>query len=186
VKRPILFAVTLSMLWLLAVAARGGWIAAGDIVLVPGFLILISAMLVLCIVTLWRAFAAWHQEQLSSLIIVLVALLAGALLPSRPAFVFWLQRDHFIQVAEKGLDVAGEATGHAEHSLPSTPFYRSSHVIPQPDGSAVIEFIISDFYLPLVYVSTDQPADAYDTCSAGGVVVQKVTSRWFVCRRDWN
>jgi hypothetical protein len=180
-----------SVLWLLAVAARGGWMPAGDIFLVPVFLILVPAVFAVCIATLWRAIAGWRRNRLSSatlspLIVVALALLAGAVLPSKPAFVFWIHRDHFIQAAEAGLRTAGETSGHAEYSLPPAPFYESAYVGREPDGPAVIEFTISSSHLLLVYISTDEPTDAHDTCSAGGIAVERIEPRWFACRRDWN
>jgi hypothetical protein len=180
-----------SVLWLLAVAARGGWMPAGDIFLVPVFLILLPAVFAVCIATLWRAIAAWRRNRLSPgtlspVMIVALALLASAMLPSKPAFVFRVHRDQFIQAAEAGLRMVGETNRYAEYSLPSAPFYESAHVDRAPDGPAVIEFSISNSYLLLVYISTDEPTDASDTCSAGGIPVERIEKQWFVCRRDWN
>jgi hypothetical protein len=186
-----LYSGVVSVLWLLAVAARGGWMPVGDIFLVPVFLILLPAVFAVCVATLWRAVAAWRGNRLSSgtlspLIVVTLALLASAMLPSKPAFVFRVHRDQFIQAAEAGLRMAGESNRYAEYSLPSAPFYESAHVDRAPAGAAVIKFTISDSYLLLVYISTDQSTDAYDTCSAGGIVVERIEPRWFVCRQDWN
>jgi hypothetical protein len=164
---------------------------AGDILLVPVFLILVPAVSAVCIATLWHAIVAWRRNRLSSatlspFIIVALALLASAIPPSKPAFVFRVHRDQFIQAAEAGLRTAGETNRHAEYSLPPAPFYESAHVDWEPDGPAVIKFTISDSLLLLVYISTDEPTDAYDTCSAGGIPVERIEPRWFVCRRDWN
>jgi hypothetical protein len=180
-----------SVLWLLAVAARGGWMPVGDVFLVPVFLILLPAVFAVCVATLWRAIAAWRGNRLSSgtlspLTVVTLALLVSAILPSKPAFVFRAHRDQFIQAAEAGLRMAGESNRYEEYSLPSAPFYESAHVDRAPDGPAVIEFTISSSYLLLVYISTDEPTDAYDTCSAGGIAVERIEPQWFVCRRDWN
>jgi hypothetical protein len=179
------------VLWFLAVAARGGWMPVGDIFLVPAFLVLIPAVLAVCITTLWRAIAAWRRNGFSSrtlspVIIVALALLASAVLPSKPAFVFGVHRDQFIQATDAGLRMAGEANRYTEYSLPPAPFYATAHVGREPDGAAVIEFTINESYLLLVYISTDEPTDAHDTCSAGGIAVTRIEPRWFVCRRDWN
>jgi len=47
-------------------------------------------------------------------------------------------------------------------------------------------FIVDDYSLPLVYISTDNPDDVYDTCSQSGVSVERLEPKWYVCRRDWN
>jgi hypothetical protein len=164
---------------------------AGDILLLPVFLILLPAVFAVCIAALWHAIVAWRRNRLSwrtlsPFMVVALALLVSASLPSKPAFVFRVHRDQFIQAAEAGLRMGGETNQYAEYSLPPAPFYESAHVDREPDGPAVIKFTISDSYLLLVYISTDQPTDAYDTCSAGGVPVSRIEPQWFVCRRDWN
>jgi len=183
--------VVVSALWFLAVAARGGWMTVGDIFLVPVFLILLPAVFTICIAALWRATADWRLNRLSlgpflGFIFVVLALLVGSILPSNFSFVFRVHRDQFIRAAEAGLRMVGEANRYAEYSLPPAPFYESAHIGREPDGRAVIEFAISGSYLPLVYISTDEPTDADDTCSAGGVPVERIEPQWFVCRRDWN
>jgi hypothetical protein len=186
-----LYSGVVSVLWLLAIAARGGWMPAGDIFLVPVFLILLPAVFAVCIATLWRAIAAWRGNRLSSgtlspFTIVTLALLASAILPSKPAFAFQVHRDQFIQAAEAGLRMVGETNRYSEYSLPPARFYESAHVDRGPDGRAVIAFTISASYLLLVYISTDEPTDAYDTCSAGGISIERIEPQWFVSRRDWN
>lgn len=180
-----LFSAVVFVLWLLAVAARGGWMPVADIFLVPLSLVLLPALLAVCIATLWSAIVAWRHNRLP-VMIVTFALLASAVLPSKPAFVFGFHRDQFVAAAEAGLRIAGEANRYAEYSLPPAPFYASAHVGGERYSPTVITFTISGSYLLLVYISTDEPSHAHDTCSAGGIVVKRIEPRWFVCQRDWN
>jgi len=48
--------------------------------------------------------------------------------------------------------------------------------------SLVMEFIVGDYSLPLVYISTDNPDDVDDTCSHGGRPVDRLGSNWYVLR----
>jgi len=50
-----------------------------------------------------------------------------------------------------------------------------------------VEFVIADdFYQPLVYAPDGNPETFHDVCSAGGIVLRRLSPQWFVCQRDWN
>jgi hypothetical protein len=47
----------------------------------------------------------------------------------------------------------------------------------------VVEIVIGDRYLPLVYVSSGNPDDVPGTCARGGEAVAQLEPNWHVCRR---
>jgi hypothetical protein len=55
-----------------------------------------------------------------------------------------------------------------------------------PPAKIIIEFIMDDFYRPLVFVANDNADEVYDTCSSGGAVVNRIEPHWYICSRDWN
>jgi hypothetical protein len=55
-----------------------------------------------------------------------------------------------------------------------------------PDGKGSHEFTPAGFYLPLVYIGSDNPSDDDGACSFDGGVVKKLEPQWYVCQRDWN
>lgn len=80
-----------------------------------------------------------------------------------------------------------ERSGESQQRLPDTDFYDHAWAAISLNGDAiVVDFVIDEFYLPLVYVSTDEPQDAHDTCTNGGRVVKPLEPHWYICKRDWN
>jgi len=106
-------------------------------------------------------------------------------IPTRSGVTFYLHRDAFIELAESAVKEF-QSTGRV-YRLPESPLYESADArLDLYSDVLVVEFIIDDFYLPLVYITTDNPEDVDDTCSKGGVPVDRLEPKWYVCSRDWN
>ncbi len=128
------------------------------------------------------------QRQLSigdllPLLIVIVGFLFGYHFPSRPAVTFWLHRGEFIASAESAVR---ECSGRCFDHLPSTSFYDHAVVRGSESGLIVVDFISGNSYLPqLVFISTDNPEDCA-SCSAFGLVVERLEPQWYVCWTNWD
>ena len=84
---------------------------------------------------------------------------------------FATHRDEFRELATTAIADLPQS-GESQLRLPDRPFYDSAWVAESLNGEAVIiDFVIAEFYVPLVYVSTDDPQDVHDTCTNGGRVV---------------
>lgn len=95
-------------------------------------------------------------------------------------------REDFIEVATVAVADL-QQSGESSLRLPDQTFYDSAWVSVTLNNEALdVEFVIEEFYLPLVYVSTDQPADVHDTCTNGGMVIKQLEPYWYICQRDWN
>jgi hypothetical protein len=80
-----------------------------------------------------------------------------------------------------------ERSGASDQRLPEAPFYDRAWVATSLNHRAlIVDFVIEEFYLPLVYISTDEPQDAHDACTNGGRVVKQLEPHWYICKRDWN
>lgn len=110
----------------------------------------------------------------------------GMWIPSKEERAFYLHRDKFIALADLSISKV-QNTGGVFH-LPESSLYEAAGAYLDIHSNAlVIEFIIDDYYLPLVYISTDHPDDVHGTCSEGGRPVGRFEPNWYVCRRrDWN
>ncbi len=128
------------------------------------------------------------QRQLSvggflPLLIVIVGFLFGYRFPSKPAVTFWLHRGEFIASAESAVR---ECEWRCFDELPSASFYDHAVVRGSESGPIVIDFTSGNFYLPqLVFISTDNPEDCA-SCSAFGIVVERLEPQWYVCWTDWD
>lgn len=108
-------------------------------------------------------------------------------------------RQEFASIAASALESYRKT---CEYQFPTSPLYHSAHIedrdnvcfdqiqahstIIREPTKIWIEFIEDDFYLPIVYIESDEPLDVYDTCSEGGVPVEKLEQNWYICKRDWN
>ena len=100
--------------------------------------------------------------------------------------VFIDNRATLVELADTAIKEM-EQSGTSDWKLPPANFYDSAWIAVSLNGKAfVANFVIDDFYLPLVYVSTNEPADAYDTCANGGRVVKTLEPHWYICQRDRN
>ncbi len=80
-----------------------------------------------------------------------------------------------------------EQSGESSLRLPDRPFYESAWVGESFNSEAInVELVIEEFYLPLVYISTEDPQDVHDTCTNGGRAVKQLAPHWYICKRDWN
>lgn len=100
--------------------------------------------------------------------------------------VFTKYRPDLVSLAENAVAELEQSDG-SDRKLPPRNFYDSAWVSRTLSGqSVVVNFVVEEFYLPLVYISTDEPEDAYDTCANGGRVVKRLEPHWYICQRDWN
>lgn len=155
--------------------------------ILAGLALLILSIIV-AILSLFRRLARRERPHITAflpLVIMLVTYYLPVRIPSKPATIFALYRDEFIALADSSISEFQDTK--IELRLPESPLYESASVYSRlsPKG-VVVEFIVSDFYLPLVYISTDNPDDVSDTCSRGGIPVERLEPKWYVCRRDWN
>lgn len=80
-----------------------------------------------------------------------------------------------------------ERSGESALKLPDQPFYDRASVAETFGSEAIaVDFVVEEFYLPLVYVDTDEPQDIHDTCANGGRVVKPLAPHWYICQRDGN
>ncbi|WP_089729465.1 hypothetical protein [Candidatus Thiosymbion oneisti] len=127
-----------------------------------------------------------HVATFLPLVIMLVFYFLPIHIPSRTEMAFYHHRDEFIELADPFVNEHQNADRLGCH-LPESPLYESAVAgRTWPSGALVIEFIVADYSLPLVYISTDNPDDVRDTCSEGGVPIERLEPNWYVCRRDWN
>jgi hypothetical protein len=99
---------------------------------------------------------------------------------------FIAHRSEFEQLAETAL-IDLEQSDESSLKLPDRPFYDSAWVSASLNSDAIdVEFVIEEFYLPLVYISTDNPQDVHDTCTNGGKALKQLAPHWYICKRDWN
>jgi hypothetical protein len=122
-----------------------------------------------------------------------------SMLPSKPAAVFYKHRQQFVEITQNATDAFRK---NHYYLFQNSELFEDAHISyiddfigledsPHEDpvsksAPVVIEYITEDFYLPLVYISSDNPEDVHDTCSDGGIVMQRIEKDWYVCQRDWN
>ncbi len=151
-------------------------------------IILIIPSIVAVILSLFRWLTRrerFHVVSFLTLIIMLAVYFLPIEIPSRPAMTFCLHRGELIELAD--LSISKVQNIGRGFRLPESPLYESAVVDRDVTSKAlVIEFIIGNSYLPLVYISTDNPDDVEDTCSRGGVPIDRLEPKWYVCLRDWN
>ena len=100
--------------------------------------------------------------------------------------IYATHRDEFNELATTAIADL-QQSGESQLRLPDRPFYDSAWVAETLNGDAIaIDFVIEAFYVPLVYVSTNDPRDVHDTCSNGGQVVKQLEPHWYICQRDGN
>lgn len=181
----LILAVLSSFGWLLNRLMIGGWVTNNVCISLPLFVALLPLFIVLIVISIVRLIRDDFRSlaDLLPVAIILLSLIAGLTLPLKSAAVFRKHRTEFLALA----DSVGDVEFEQSVELPSAPFYdRGTAYYWPPNETVVVEFIISDFYLPLVYIASDAPEDVYDTCSAGGSPVARLEPHWYVCRRDWN
>jgi hypothetical protein len=99
---------------------------------------------------------------------------------------FATHRAEFLELATTAVDELARS-GESQQRLPDTAFYDQAWAAVSLNGDAiVVDFVMDEFYLPLVYISTDDPQDAHDACTNGGRVVKSLEPYWYICKRDWN
>ncbi len=189
----LILAVGWALIWVLSCLISGDWLPGllwlspvGLIALLTGAALLIPSIVVAA-VTLFRwAFKKQRNAvALLPLIIVLAVYFGGSKIPSRTAMVFHLHRSEFFELVDSATNEY-QSSGEWELRLPESNLYEWATMYQGYSNAIVAEFIVGDFYLPLVYISTDNPDDVLDTCSRGGVPIERLESEWYVCKRDWN
>jgi hypothetical protein len=118
------------------------------------------------------------------LTIVIVVYFLGAKIPSKPEVAFYLHRKEYIETVESVVSEFPDSD-ESQLRLPQSPLYERAWAYRDfSAGELAIEFIIGDVYLPLIYVSTDNPDDVRDICSQG--TIKRVEPNWYVCKLDWD
>jgi hypothetical protein len=119
--------------------------------------------------------------------------LTGCLSPIATPEAVQLVEDTFVTHRSDLETLATSAADELEQSdesymrLPDRPYYDRASVSEALKKDVTnVEFIIEEFYLPLVYISTDNPEDVHDTCTNGGRAVKQLAPHWYICKRDWN
>ncbi len=152
-----------------------------------------AALFILSIIVVVVSLFRWlirrerpHVISFLPLAIMLVVKSSGMWIPSKTARAFYLHRDEFIALADSSASELQD-TDKKGFRLPESPLYELAGAYRDfYSNELVIEFIIDDYFLPLVYISTDNPNDVHNTCSRGGVLVERLEPKWYVCRRDRN
>ncbi|PSN17973.1 hypothetical protein C7271_14955 [filamentous cyanobacterium CCP5] len=100
--------------------------------------------------------------------------------------VFAANRAVLVELATTSLQEM-QQSGQDQLKLPDTDFYDFAWAAESYNRQAlIVDFVIEEYYLPLVYISTDNPDDAHDTCTNGGRPVKQLEPHWYICKRDWN
>lgn len=174
--------------WILLQATTGDWFFSDIFCVAAIAMVTLPLLPAVSIGTVaWVALRVF-KRQLSladclPVVVIVVSVFAGGNMPSKPAAMFWLHRGELVELAERATE---ECTEGCSIDLPPTSYYQSGYVYGRSSRVLVIEFLTGNFYLPLLYISTDDPEDVYDTCSAGGHPIERLEPRWYVCLRDWN
>jgi hypothetical protein len=174
------------LLWGLVCAALGDWLPMELSLLTIPVMVLGAIVFVISVARLFVLLIGKRvaPRALSAVAILIGAYPLGSVLPSRPAVAFYLHQDEFVDMAQ---EAQADYSNDGGFEFPAGSLYRDAIVYTDfISGATVIEFMIGDFYLPLVYVSTGRAEDVYDTCSAGGLPIEELAPNWYVCRRDWN
>ena len=187
-KNLLILAVGCSIVRLLWFLTIRGWIPTNILIVAVLFFALLTGLVISAVGVIWHVVISLRKKQrlsgvLVPTIILVLTLLIGSRLPSKPAVIFWAHRDEFVRVVDLSIE---RFLDTRTYQFPSSPLYESATVYEAEHDALVVEFIVSDFYLPLVFISTDEPTDVYDTCSNGGAPIEKLALHWFVCSRDWN
>ncbi|WP_133510236.1 hypothetical protein [Candidatus Thiosymbion oneisti] len=195
-KLLLILVVGWVLLYILARLILSSWISIGffsDFLIVILVILAGVVLLVSNIVIVTLSSFRWlirrerpHVATFLPLAIMLVFYFLPIHIPSRTEMAFYHHRDEFIELADPFVNEHQNADRLGCH-LPESPLYESAVAgRTWPSGALVIEFIVADYSLPLVYISTDNPDDVRDTCSEGGVLIERLEPKWYVCLRDWN
>ncbi len=93
-------------------------------------------------------------------------------------------REAFLQLVEEG--TAACEFGAFQYRYSDSNLFTDGYASCRFSEVESIEFIMNDFYTPLVYIPSDTPEDVWDTCSRGGKPLLKLEPYWYICQRDWN
>lgn len=194
-KLLLIFVIGWVLLWIFDRLLASSWLSIGFfsdflimmLVTLAGIVLLILSIVV-AIVSLFRWWTRKERPHVVTLlppVIMLVFYYLPIRIPSRTATAFYLYRDEFIALADSSIsEVRNTGRGFR---LPESPLYESAAVDRDFISKALImEFIVDDYYLPLVYISTDNPDDTRGACSEDGGPLERLEPKWYVCRRDWN
>ena len=189
----LVVAIGWAPIWVLSSLLAMGWIPGsswsipvGLVALLAGAALLVPAILA-AIVGLVRLILKRQLDVVAviPLIIGVVAITLARNMPSRPGIAFSLHGDEFVELIRSTAAELQRGDGQ-ELRLPVSGLYERASMYRAYGGAIVTEFVVGDFYLPLVHISTDNPDDVRDTCSQGGMVIERLEPCWYVCRRDWN
>jgi len=96
---------------------------------------------------------------------------------------FYLHRSEFVELATSSISEFQNTK--IELPLPESSLYEDASIYREfPSEALVVEFIVDDYYLPLVYISTDDPADTHGACFGDGGPLERLEPNWYVCLRD--
>lgn len=170
----------------------GRWIAGGffiDIFVGLAALCLFLPVFTASVIELIKCI---RNRQLPHYEIVAIIALIGSfwvfpLIPTYPGYIYQQHKDEFHSVVKKGIERFSNSNSHGIKLSRVQSYSGNMYSDNHHNGDTIFaEFVINDFYLPLVYIQSDNPEDVYDTCSAGGSPIEKLDENWYVCSRDWN
>jgi hypothetical protein len=194
-----------SVIWLFTILCYLGWFLVDSFLILILDLILLPSGLILLIASFIKLITQLFKRKLSLVNFVPILLVLGMYffahrIPSRPAIVFSLHRSEFKEIAKNAISLFQEKR---DYSIPTNKLYEDAYIYDvnrskqnnkgvncynctDLQKTMVIEYIINNFNLPLVYIASDDPNDVYDTCSKGGYPIERLEQNWYVCSRDWN
>ena len=164
--RPILLvlAVLWASTWLLTAASYGNWVLTDVCCACPlGVSALVSLIPILIAALVYVAARLFKRRLCAAdcvpVVVVVVGLLLGRALPSKPAVMFWLHRGEFLELAEWAVDECDESWWDVSRSPASLFDY--TRIDCRSGGPVVIDFQKGNSYLSqLVFISSDRPEDA--------------------------
>jgi len=171
--------------WVLSDASWGNWVltevccaltlvVSSTLSLIP---ILVAALIHVAIRVFRRRLCA---ADCLPVLVVVVGLLLGWKLPSKPAATFWLHRGEFLELAEWAVDECDASW--REVTRPPASLFDHTRIECRPSGTVVIEFFSGNSYLSqLVFISSDRPEDTPPCSYELGHVDQKLQAQWYVC-----
>jgi hypothetical protein len=183
--------LALAIVWagsyLLMEAFSGRWVPADPCSVCSLELLVWLSLIPMLMLTVAFVGLRLHRRQVSlgdavPVCLVVAALVVGALIPAKPAMIFRLHREEFLELAEWVVDECDDSWQDVSRS-PANLFDYTSVDCPA-SGPVVIYFTtVDDFRWQLVFISTDRPEDAW-TCGPIGYVEAELEPQWYLCSRD--
>jgi len=183
-------------LWIFDRLLASSWFSIGffsdfliTILVTLAGLVLLILSIVVVILSSFRWLTRRERPHVATFLLLVITLVIYFLpmrIPSRKEMTFYHHRDEFIEFVDSSISELQD-TDKRGFRLRESPLYEDASIYRELSSETlVLEFIVSDYYLPLMYISTDDPAGTHGACFGDGGPIERLEPKWYVCRRDWN